>query len=206
MRDVDVGSAIAGGTEDDQRKQGTHKEHFSRLSEQFHELVENGAATPDRYKQLCITLLKSFEAIRLEQETSIKNYEAKIAYCRATQQSCSLFSNLLVGIISSQVQEVKRAVQLGHEPPNPAVPSNGGRISDTEMLQRICICGCVDDEDASNCDCSCHKGEPCGQTGCVVCKALAVQMGSEVAERRRVQPPKKQKTSKKRRKPEKDKE
>ena len=63
MTSVDVQSAVAGGTEDDQKKQGTHKEHFSQLSDRFRELIDRGAATPDRYKQLCFTLLKSFEGI-----------------------------------------------------------------------------------------------------------------------------------------------
>lgn len=185
MPEVDAASAVAGGTENDQKRLGTHKEHFSRLSDQFKELMEHGAATPERFKQLCFTLLKSFEGVRLDQEGQIKKYEANIAYCRATQQACSMFSNLLVGALATQVQEVKRAEAVGSAPLPAQIPGNGDRVSDKEMLQRICICGCVDEEDAANCDCSCHQGEPCKDERCVVCQA---KLALETSGRR--QPPK----------------
>ena len=95
-----------------------------------------------------------------------------------------MFSNLLVGVLASQVQEVKRSEQMGGER-LVDVPDNGDRISDKEMLQRICICGCVDEEDAANCDCSCHRGIPCDDENCVVCKAeKALQLAKETFGRR----------------------
>lgn len=199
MPDVDVQSSVAGGTEEDQRKDGTHREHFSRLTDQFQKLVEYGAATPERYKQMCFTLLKSFEGVRLDQERQIKNFEAKIAYCRATQQNCSMFSNLLVGFMATQVQEAGRAEALGMPSPSEET-GNGERISDTEMLRRICVCGCVDEEDAAQCECSCHSGKPCDLEHCVVCRAKKVQLASETSGRRRAPVPKRPKKKRSRKK------
>lgn len=194
MVDVDVASAVAGGTFDDQRKQGTHREHLSRLSDQFARLMESGAATPERYRELCSTLLRSFEGLRLEQERQIADYNAKIAYCRATQSSCSMFSNLLIGVLKNQVREALNAQQAAVAAVPEAEPGNGRPITDVEMLQRICICGCVDDEDAADCDCSCHRGQPCDRTDCVVCKAQRVL---ETAGRRQAPEPKRKRAAKK---------
>lgn len=172
MADIDVASAVAGGTADDQQKQGTHPQHTAKLTAQFATLIAEGAATPQRYQELCFTLLKSFEAMRVDQERQISDYQAKIAYCRAQQQSCSQFSNLLVGILARQVQEVARARQMGDPEPAPQASPSGHVVTDTEMLQRICICGCVDEADAANCDCECHSERGyCIDARCAVCPA-----------------------------------
>ena len=53
--------------------------------------------------------------------------------------------------------------------PESTLPDNV--MTDTKMLKTICICGCVDAEDASRCDCDCHSVGYCEDVRCAVCPA-----------------------------------
>jgi hypothetical protein len=200
MAETDVESSVAGGTHTDQKRYGTHNEQFARLSESFHELMKEGAADEKWFKTLCFTLLSGFEGVRTDQEAQIKQYEAKIAYCRARQESASMFANMLLGMVATQVQEAKTA-NVPEPIAAPGELADGTKVMTAEEVrQKYCICACQDDEDAENCECSCHKGVPCDDERCIVCQAKKVQVKAETSGRRRRTPATKPSKKKARRK------
>jgi len=180
-----------GSTGTDQKRHGSHKEHYAKLIDSFKELEALAAADGARFKTLVFTLLKAYETMRIEQEATIARLERQIEYCRAKQKSCSEFSDLLVGMVAVQVQEAKTAI-----PPAPA-PSIDRAPSDKEVLKTICICGCQDDEDAANCDCRCHTEGYCDDERCAVCAAKKLALEQETSKRRKPPAPTKKKSKKK---------
>jgi len=174
VKDHKVENIVKGGTADDQKKLGTAAGHIVAVRKQMQELMERGDATPELFEDTLMTILRSLEVERIEQERYIKDYERKIEFCRAKQQAASQYSSLVVGILMTKSREVRL----------PRVDRGDGgngttRITDKEMLQRICACGCVDEEDASKCDCVCHQGGYCDNPECVVCPARRLQDEAE---------------------------
>jgi len=192
MANMDVDSSVAGGTETDQARYGTHDTHYAKLVDRFRELEEGGAADGARFKTVCFQLLKSFEALRVSREGQIKKLSRQIEYNRAQQEMCSMFSKILVGMIATQVQEA----QSGTAPTPVPNKAPDAPISDKEMLQRICVCGCQDEEDAKDCDCTCHTVGYCDNENCVVCSAEKLRRASETGSRRKA-PVTKKKVAKK---------
>ena len=184
MSEIDVESRLLGGTEDDQKKFGTYKEHFYRLREQFRALMVAGAANPITFENMFYAVLSGLENKRLHAERRIKELERKLEWCRAEQHAASQDIAMLEAIVRNQVQTAKGGVEM---PPNE--PTD--RPTDKEVLATICICGCQDEEDASNCDCKCHTACFCEDERCAVCP------GIKAAKEAEEKPPKRKRLTKK---------
>jgi hypothetical protein len=165
----DVQGIIDAGTAYDQKTKGTFKMQFHELQKQFKELMDAGYTDIHYFEKTLEELLRSFETIRISQERHIRDFETKIAWCRARQRAASEHANLILSILVGQVQTAKEAAKYMDRPA--PQPENGKpeRISDVEMLKTICKCGCVDDEDAKDCDCECHTVGYCSDPDCAVC-------------------------------------
>lgn len=169
MTEINVDNVVRGGTADDQKKTGTANSHIVTVRQQIQQLMDSGYATPELFEDTLMTILRALETERISQERQIKDYEKKIEFCRATQRAASQYSSLIVGVLMTKSREVRL----------PKVDRGGNgsaeRISDKEMLQRICACGCVDAEDEEKCDCVCHQGGYCDNPECVTCPARKLQ-------------------------------
>lgn len=158
-----VESKMTGGTEDDQKKNGTFQTQFQRLRLQLRDLTEGGV-DPKDVEEVFMTLLRGFENQRLSHQRNIRKLERQIEWERAQEHACSQHAALMLGTIGVQITR-KQSGQA-------AMPSDTpqDRISDTELLKTICICGCQDEEDAADCDCPCHTDKGyCENPKCSVC-------------------------------------
>jgi len=165
----DLDSVVKGGTSTDQKRTGAAVQHIVSLRKEMQQLIDQGGATPELFEDTLATILRAFEVERVDQERQIRDYERKIEFCRATQRAASQYSSLIVGILMTKSRESRL-------PKTEVAPiKNGERISDKEMLQRICACGCVDAEDEANCDCVCHQGGYCDNPNCVTCPARRLE-------------------------------
>jgi hypothetical protein len=168
MAELDVDKAVRAGTSDDQKKRGTFNDHFVQLKYQFKALMDVGADDPEVYQAALMTLLRGFEGIRVEQERQIRDYEKKIAYCRAKQESCSMFASMLIGVLVTKVNEAKHAKETGGVV---YAPDGTPRERDVDVVgKRVCICGCQDEEDEADCTCVCHSEKYCSDDRCLFCQ------------------------------------
>jgi len=149
----------------DQARGGTYREHVVKLQKEFRNLVSDGATDPATFEQLLCRLLQNFEQERLNNEAQIRRLQNEMAYCEATNRACVMFSNVLVNVVASVRHDMKPIeTTLVSDKPAP--------ITDTEMLKKICICGCVDEEDAKTCKCVCHTKGHCDVLTCVYCQTV----------------------------------
>lgn len=168
---VDHAAVVKEGTAGDQKRLGTYKMHQRELQTHFRDLMEAGISDPRVFEQTLLDFLRQFETIRVSQERQIAKYEQSIAYCRARQRAASEHANLILAILTTQVDHAIKAKGAGgngeHKPGEdpPAVKT----VTDTELLKTICMCGCQDEEDAARCDCMCHVVGYCEDVRCAVC-------------------------------------
>jgi len=169
-QEIDRDSVIKEGTAGDQKRMGTYKMHQHELQVHFRDLMQAGISDSRVLEKALEEFLSKFETIRVTQEREIQRLEQQISYCRARQRAASEHANLILAILTTHVS---RAVQSANaadgKVPSSGAPTTPGIISDTEMLKTICICGCVDEDDASKCDCSCHSVGYCQDEKCAVC-------------------------------------
>ena len=171
MAEQDTEGVVKEGTAGDQKKMGTFKMHLQELQTHFRDLMVEGVTEPRVFEKTLEDFLRQFETIRVVQEREIRRLETQMAYCRARQRAASEHANLILAILTTNVN---RAIQANRDsggttsrPPEATLPEDV--VSDTEMLKRICICGCVDEEDAARCDCDCHSAGYCDDERCAVC-------------------------------------
>jgi hypothetical protein len=171
MADEVKEGVVKEGTAGDQKKMGTFKMHLQELQVHFRDLMEEGITEPRVFEKTMEDFLRQFETIRVVQEREIRRLETQMAYCRARQRAASEHANLILAILTTNVNQAIQAYRdtggASAKPPESTLPDE--IISDTEMLKRICICGCVDEEDAARCDCSCHTVGYCDDPRCAVC-------------------------------------
>jgi hypothetical protein len=166
MADIDHSAVIKEGTGGDQKRLGTFRLHQRELQAHFRDLMAEGVTDPAIFENTMVDFLRQFETIRVTQERQIAKYEQQIAYCRARQRAASEHANLILAILTTQVDhaiKAKKAQVLSEK-------SDSSVITDTELLKKICICGCQDEEDALDCDCKCHTDGFCKEENCLVCK------------------------------------
>lgn len=171
MAEPEVEGVVKEGTAGDQKKLGTFKMHLQELQVHFRDLMAEGITEPRVFEKTMEDFLRQFETIRVVQEREIRRLETQIAYCRARQRAASEHANLILAILTTNVNQAIQAYRdtggASAKPPESSLPDE--IISDTEMLKRICICGCVDEEDAARCDCNCHSVGYCDDPRCAVC-------------------------------------
>jgi hypothetical protein len=148
--------------------ESTYMQHVAKLKREFRELVSADGAGPETFESVLFQLLKSFETVRLKSERDIKELEEQIRALRYAQKNAEVFSKMLVGMVAKRTQE-----HLAGQEPEAVDPN--ARPIDTEVLKTICVCGCQDEEDAADCECSCHRGVPCDSEKCVVCAAKKLE-------------------------------
>jgi hypothetical protein len=173
MAEPEVEGVVKEGTTGDQKKLGTFKMHLQELQVHFRDLMAEGITDPYVFEKTLEDFLRQFETVRIVQEREIRRLETQMAYCRARQRAASEHANLVLAVLTTNVN---RAIQAHRDSggatakaPESTLPEE--IISDTEMLKRICICGCVDEEDAARCDCNCHTVGYCDDPRCAVCPA-----------------------------------
>lgn len=151
-----------------------YRESFLKVESDFKELMDSGGATPDNFKAALFKVLRSFETVRRKNNNQISNLESEIAFCQATSRACDMFENILVGIIRT----IKNEVQGGL---NVDVPEHvvSDPPKDTDVLKTICLCGCLDEIDAADCQCICHTKGFCDRPDCTVCRAKEVAAEEE---------------------------
>ena len=168
----DINEKVKGGTEADQLKFGTLSQHLERLDHHFGEIMKHHIGDVELFKKMCEELLKSYEGDRLLSEREIKKLENQIAYFRARQQQATLYSSLLLGIVMSHTREgLEKAGVISEslsESSNESIKKIT-RPTEEEFFKTHCVCACQDKEDASSCNCTCHKGNPCASERCNVC-------------------------------------
>lgn len=168
------------GTAGDQKKLGTFKMHLQELQVHFRDLMAEGISEPRVFEKTLEDFLRQFETIRVSQEREIRRLETQMAYCRARQRAASEHANLILAVLTTNVNQAIQAYRdtggASAKPPESTLPEDV--ISDTEMLKSICICGCVDEEDAANCDCNCHTVGYCDDPRCAVCPDKKGKKGS----------------------------
>ena len=152
----------------DQSRGGTYREHVIKLQREFKQLIEDGAADPHTFEHLLCQLLQQFEQERLRNESQIRRLQNEMAYCEATNRACIMFANVLINTVAAVRHNMSPLTQPLKEP-DPEIPQ---RVSDTDMLKQICICGCVDEEDAKNCSCVCHTQGFCDVPTCTYCQNI----------------------------------
>ena len=154
---------------EDQRCGSTHRERFLKLQAELR--IFSQKADTKQYDTILYRFLTEFERLRLDTENQILKLHKKISFCEGTSCACITVANTLVSVLRRYREELQRKspTQLNEE----TQPDEEKKdvVTDTEKLKTICICGCQDEEDAANCSCSCHKGIPCDDERCVVCKA-----------------------------------
>ncbi|MBT8428378.1 MAG: hypothetical protein KJN79_00555 [Gammaproteobacteria bacterium] len=170
---VDQLAVVKEGSAGDQKRLGTFKMHLQELQVHFRDLMAEGVTDPFVYEKTLEDLLRGFETIRVAQEQEIRKLEQRIAYCRARQRAASEHANLILAILTTNANKAIQAFRdTGGQtsvPPQSTLPDKTERVSDKEMLQTICICGCVDDEDVQSCNCECHTVGHCQDPRCSVC-------------------------------------
>lgn len=177
---ADVDSMLTGGTEDDQKKNGTFQTNFQTLKGGLQRLLEGGV-DPHHIEEIFMTLLRGFENERLSCERNIKKLERQIEWERAKQHACAQHAALLLGIVGVQLgRKESQQAQMPQNDPSPV-------LTDKELLKTICICGCRDEEDAANCDCPCHHGGFCENPRCSVCpgKKAAIEASEQETKTRK---------------------
>lgn len=195
----DVESVVTEGTTGDQKKMGTFKMHLQELQVHFRDLMNEGIADPRVFEKTLEDFLRQFETIRISQEREIRRLETQMAYCRARQRAASEHANLVLAVLTTNVNQAIQAHKdsggLVSRPPESTLPEE--IITDTEMLKRICICACVDEQDASRCDCACHTVGYCDDVRCAVCPAKKEAAGNTKAKKTTKKTTKKKKITKK---------
>lgn len=154
----------------EQKRGGTFREKFVELHGEFNELMKSGAATPALFESSMVQLLKSFENVRLQSESTIRKLEREIAFNEATLMACNKFSNLVVSVVAAHRRENCRQADEPRVSPEDVGVGKDASISDVEMLKTICLCGCQDEIDAADCKCECHTKGWCDREDCVVCR------------------------------------
>jgi len=181
MAEPEVEGVVKEGTTGDQKKMGTFKMHLQELQVHFRDLMMEGIADPRVFEKTLEDFLRQFETIRISQEREIRRLETQMAYCRARQRAASEHANLILAVLTTNVNQAIQAHRdsggTTSRAPESTLPDEV--ISDTEMLKRICICGCVDEEDAARCDCNCHSVGYCDDDKCAVCPAKKVVAAKE---------------------------
>jgi hypothetical protein len=192
-----IDSTINTRTEVDQKQGGTLKVHLTQLQKQFRELIAAGASNVDNYEKAMTLLLQGFEGIRVSTEAQITDHETKIAYLRAKQKACTEHANLLLSIMAVQVQEARAAKRREDDGGNGVSQPKDSiePITDKEMLNTICICGCQDEIDAVGCKCKCHTNGVCDDEECKVCPVKKVAIKALETSGRKKSPPAKPKRS-----------
>lgn len=159
--------------EDTQKKYGTYKEQILQVQKEFLNIREAGDVTADHMESFCIRLLKSAETIRVNSDAQIRKLQSQIDQHASTMRFAGMWSNMLVTQLMFFRRDSMGVKGVSPKEEAEQAINKDSAEKDTEVLKRICICGCLDDEDASQCKCSCHKGEPCGQLNCVYCTSWA---------------------------------
>lgn len=171
MAEPEVEGVVKEGTTGDQKKMGTFKMHLQELQVHFRDLMMEGIAEPRVFEKTLEDFLRQFETIRISQEREIRRLETQMAYCRARQRAASEHANLVLAILTTNVNQVIQAHKdsggIASRPPESTLPED--IVSDTDLLKTICICGCRDEEDAASCDCPCHTVGYCDDIRCAVC-------------------------------------
>lgn len=156
----------------DQTKHKTNREKFLRLNGEFYKIIATAQATPQGFEELLIKFLARTENLRMQAELDVRRLEKEISLHEGTARACAQLSNLLVGLVEEhrKVLETRKATPAEIAPveAKPAAPT----VTDTELLQTICFCGCQDEEDAKDCPCSCHTNPSglCDNPSCVGCR------------------------------------
>jgi len=160
----------------DQTKHGTNREKFLSLQSEFYKIIATGMATPESFEELLIRFLARIENVRLQAELEARRLEKLISFHEGTTRACVQLANLIVGIVEEHRKNLEAKVQTAtlSEPDNlKKEPKKDDTPTDTELLQRICLCGCQDEEDARTCTCSCHTNASglCDNAACTSCRA-----------------------------------
>jgi len=200
MADEVEEGVVKEGTTGDQKKMGTFKMHLQELQVHFRDLMLEGISEPRVYEKTMEDFLRQFETIRITQEREIRRLETQMAYCRARQRAASEHANLILAVLTTNVnQAIKAHKDSGgatSRAPESTLPEEV--VTDTELLKTICICGCQDAEDAASCDCPCHTVGYCDDIRCAVCpskKALVTKVSKKKVAKKKVA---KKKTARKR--------
>ncbi|MGD9209163.1 MAG: hypothetical protein PVI90_00230 [Desulfobacteraceae bacterium] len=154
---------------EDQRRGDTHRERFLKLQTELRAFTEE--ADSKQYETVLYRFLTEFERLRLNTENQILKLYKEISFCEGTSRACITVANTLVSVLRRYREELQRKPPTQVSEEIQPKEEKGNIVTDTEKLKTICICGCQDEEDAANCSCSCHKGIPCDDERCVVCKA-----------------------------------
>lgn len=185
---------------EDLRRGGTHRERYLRLQAELRAFSEG--AVSKEYEEILHRFLTEFERLRLDSEAQIMKLQKELSFVEGTHRSCILTANTLVSVIRRYREELKRGTPAEPPPEEKKAEDAGGNgvRTDTEVLKTICVCGCQDEEDATDCTCSCHKGIPCDDPNCVVCQTKKEQLKATSKKKslpRKKAPAKKKATKKK---------
>lgn len=148
----------------EQKHHGTYRERFLQIKKEFHELMEAGGDAAS-VENVLVKILKDMEDVRLKNELEARRLEKQLAICQATARACSTYSNLVVSSVSYYRREMEKAKDAPVEP----IPIKGMK-RDVDVLKTICLCGCQDEEDATDCPCICHTKGQCDRPDCTVCR------------------------------------
>jgi hypothetical protein len=154
---------------EDQRRGSTHRERFLKLQTELR--IFSQEADTKQYDTILYRFLTEFERLRLDTEGQILKLHKEISFCEGTSRACITVANTLVSVLRRYREELQRKSPTQSNEETQPDEEKKDVVTDTEKLKTICICGCQDEEDAANCSCSCHKGIPCDDERCVVCKA-----------------------------------
>jgi hypothetical protein len=144
---------------------GPYREQFVNLRAELAEIISNGHADPETFRTTLLRVLKSLETIRMKNDNDIIKKHQEIAHCTATSKAADTVANLLIGVIRG-IKKDRSARKV------PLIDKKDEDVlTDEELLQTICVCGCRDASDIATCKCPCHEGKSCGREHCVVCSA-----------------------------------
>jgi hypothetical protein len=184
---------------EDLRRGGTHRERYLKLQAELRAFSEG--AVPEEYEEILHRFLTDFERLRLETEAQIMKLQKELSFCEGTHRSCITIANTLVSVIRRYREDLKRGVpETPVEEKKEETNGGNGIRTDTEVLKTICVCGCQDEEDAADCNCSCHKGVPCDREDCIVCQTKKEQLKAAATKKKtlpRKKAPAKKKVAKK---------
>lgn len=160
----------------EERRGYSHRERFLKLQAELRIFSEN--ASPKDYETVLHRFLAEFERLRIDTENQILKLHQELSFCEGTAKSCTTVANTIVSVLRRHYEEMNPTHATKKKEIATKIEEQEAIkvITDIEKLQTICICGCQDEEDAANCTCSCHKGIPCDDERCVVCKTKKEQL------------------------------
>lgn len=183
------------------RRGHSHRERFLQLQAELRIFSEN--ASPKDYETVLHRFLSEFERLRIDTENQILKLHRELSFCEGTAKSCTTVANTIVSVLRRHYEEMNPTAPKNPSSTTQTEENNEEKteiVTDRDILKTICICGCQDEEDAANCTCSCHKGIPCDNENCVVCKAKKEQLkaaATKPAKKSRGRPKGKTNTNKK---------